>query len=80
MPKTKVHSGLSKRVKVTGSGRLKHKRTGLRHNLDKQKTRKQKRHLNVDSLVSMREDPRLRGMLKLPNVKQVATQHPAPTV
>ncbi len=35
MPKMKSHSGTSKRVKVTGSGKLMRQKTGLRHNLEK---------------------------------------------
>jgi large subunit ribosomal protein L35 len=35
MPKMKSHSGTSKRVKVTGSGKLRRKKTGLNHNLEK---------------------------------------------
>ncbi len=35
MPKMKSHSGTSKRVKVTGSGKLVRKKTGLNHNLEK---------------------------------------------
>ncbi|HVH21144.1 MAG TPA: 50S ribosomal protein L35 [Pseudonocardia sp.] len=31
MPKNKPHSGIAKRVKVTGSGKLMRQQTGLRH-------------------------------------------------
>jgi large subunit ribosomal protein L35 len=31
MPKQKVHKGLKKRVKVTATGKVKHKRTGAGH-------------------------------------------------
>jgi large subunit ribosomal protein L35 len=35
MPKMKTHSGTSKRVKVTGSGKLVRQKTGKRHNLER---------------------------------------------
>ncbi len=46
MPKQKTHKGLSKRVKVTASGKVKHKRTGCGH-LMSGKTAKRKRRLNA---------------------------------
>jgi large subunit ribosomal protein L35 len=35
MPKMKSHSGMKKRVKVTGSGKLVRQKAGLRHNLER---------------------------------------------
>jgi large subunit ribosomal protein L35 len=35
MPKNKTHSGTSKRVRVTGSGKLLREKTGKRHKLEK---------------------------------------------
>ncbi len=35
MPKNKTHSGMKKRVKVTGSGKLLHERAGKRHLLER---------------------------------------------
>ena len=35
MPKNKTHSGMKKRVKVTGSGKLLSQHSGMRHNLEK---------------------------------------------
>ena len=34
MPKNKTHSGTAKRVKVTGTGKLRRQQTGLRHRLE----------------------------------------------
>jgi large subunit ribosomal protein L35 len=34
MPKNKTHSGASKRFRVTGSGKIRRQKTGLRHNLE----------------------------------------------
>ena len=35
MPKNKTHSGIAKRIKITGSGKLLRQQTGLRHKLEK---------------------------------------------
>ena len=35
MPKNKTHSGMKKRVKITGSGKLLHERAGKRHLLER---------------------------------------------
>ncbi|WP_329109393.1 50S ribosomal protein L35 [Micromonospora sp. NBC_01699] len=35
MPKMKSHTGMGKRVKVTGSGKIVAQHAGLRHNLEK---------------------------------------------
>ncbi|WP_203914425.1 50S ribosomal protein L35 [Rhizocola hellebori] len=34
MPKMKRHSGMGKRVKITGSGKILRQQTGLRHRLE----------------------------------------------
>ncbi len=44
MPKMKTHRGLAKRIKVTGSGRLKRRNSNLNHELGK-KTSQRKRRL-----------------------------------
>jgi large subunit ribosomal protein L35 len=43
MPKMKSHTGMGKRVKVTGSGKLVVQQTGLRHNLEKKSSTKTRR-------------------------------------
>jgi large subunit ribosomal protein L35 len=35
MPKNKTHSGAKKRFRVTGSGKIRRQKTGLRHNLER---------------------------------------------
>ena len=35
MPKVKTHSGAKKRFRVTGSGKVRRQKSGLRHNLEK---------------------------------------------
>ena len=39
MPKNKTHSGMKKRVKVTGSGKLLFQRAGKRHLLERKSSR-----------------------------------------
>ena len=39
MPKNKTHSGTSKRVKVTGSGKLRRQQTRLRHRMEVKSSR-----------------------------------------
>lgn len=51
MPKMKSHSGARKRLKKTGSGKIKRKKAYRRHILTK-KTSKRKRHLRKDALVA----------------------------
>ncbi len=62
MPKMKSHRGLAKRVKKTGSGKLKRGRAYTSH-LAPRKTTKQKRHLRKASLVSPSDYKRIKLML-----------------
>jgi len=39
MPKNKTHSGTKKRVRITGSGKLRVQRAGMRHNLEHKPSR-----------------------------------------
>lgn len=43
MPKNKTHSGTSKRIKVTGSGKLLREKAGKRHILEKKSSKKIRR-------------------------------------
>jgi large subunit ribosomal protein L35 len=47
MPKMKSHSGMKKRVRVTGSGKLMRQRAGKRH-LNEHKPTSRTRRLSVD--------------------------------
>ncbi len=51
MPKSKTHKGTKKRIKVTGTGRLLHKRAFSSHLLTK-KSSKRKRKFRKDLPVS----------------------------
>jgi large subunit ribosomal protein L35 len=51
MPRQKTHKGISKRFKVTASGKAKHKKANRGHILGP-KTSKRKRHLRQDGVVT----------------------------
>ncbi len=39
MPKNKSHSGISKRIKITGGGKLRRQKAGMRHLLEHKSSR-----------------------------------------
>jgi large subunit ribosomal protein L35 len=43
MPKNKTHSGAAKRIRITGKGKLRRQKTGLRHKLEKKPSSKTRR-------------------------------------
>jgi large subunit ribosomal protein L35 len=62
MPKVKSNSGAKKRLKLTGSGRLKRKKAYKRHILTK-KSPKRKRNLGKSSLVHVSEETHLKTLV-----------------
>jgi large subunit ribosomal protein L35 len=64
MPKLKVKSGAKKRFKVTGTGKIKHKRAYKNHILTKKET-KQKRRLGQKALVKKSDMNNVKAMLVL---------------
>ena len=62
MPKMKTHSGTKKRVKLTGSGKLKHEQVNKRHRLEV-KTSKRQRKLQQDSAVSSADQKNVKRLL-----------------
>ncbi|MGB9377059.1 MAG: 50S ribosomal protein L35 [Mycobacteriales bacterium] len=62
MPKSKSHSGMSKRIKISGSGKLLRQRAGRRHLLE-HKPSKLTRHLDGVVEVSPADAPRVRRLL-----------------
>jgi len=50
MPKQKTHKGLSKRVKITATGKVRHKRTGGGH-LMSGKSAKRRRRVSSSSIM-----------------------------
>ncbi len=47
MPKQKTHSGAKKRIKVTGSGKLKREKAGKRHLLERKSSKLTRRLTGV---------------------------------
>ena len=64
MPKNKTHSGMSKRIKVTGSGKLMRQQAGLRHRLEV-KSSKETRDLSGYKVVNKADTSRVKKMLGL---------------
>ncbi len=64
MPKLKTKSGAKKRFKVTGTGKIKHKRAYKNHILTKKET-KQKRRLGQKAIVGKSDMANVKAMLVL---------------
>ena len=62
MPKNKTHSGAKKRVKITGTGKLRAQRAGMRHNFEHKSSRLTRR-LSGTTTVSEHDAPRIKRML-----------------
>jgi large subunit ribosomal protein L35 len=52
MPKNKTHSGMKKRVKVTGSGKLLTERAGKRHLLERKSSRITRRLTGTEEIAA----------------------------
>jgi large subunit ribosomal protein L35 len=63
MPKMKTKSSLAKRVKVTGSGKLKRSHAYVSH-FAANKTHKQKRNLRKSTLVSASDYKRIKLLIQ----------------
>ncbi|RUA31999.1 MAG: 50S ribosomal protein L35 [Bacteroidetes bacterium] len=62
MPKMKTKSGAKKRFTLTGTGKVKRKHAFKSHILTK-KTKKQKRNLTLDTLVSKADTANVKRLL-----------------
>jgi large subunit ribosomal protein L35 len=62
MPKMKTHRGLAKRVKVTGTGRLRRRSPNLSHILEK-KTPQRKRRLSGERDIAKADEKSIRTRL-----------------
>ena len=52
MPKQKTHKGLSKRVKVTAKGKVKHKKAGCGHLMSGKNAKRRRRLSNSSTMTS----------------------------
>ncbi|MFC7962778.1 50S ribosomal protein L35 [Rhodococcoides kroppenstedtii] len=64
MPKSKTHSGTSKRFKVSGSGKILRQKAGRRHLLE-HKSSQVTRRLDGKAVVSANDVPRVKRLLGL---------------
>ena len=62
MPKHKTHSGIAKRVKITGTGKLLRQQAGLRHRLEV-KSSKETRDLSGTVPVNKADVKRVKKLL-----------------
>ena len=62
MPKMKTRKSASKRFALTGSGKIKYKKMGMRKKLSKKSARR-KRDLNRDGILSPAEQQKVGRML-----------------
>ena len=62
MPKQKTHKGLKKRVKITATGKVMHKRAGAGH-LMSTKNAKRRRRLRNDAMMGPGEANRIKRAL-----------------
>ncbi len=62
MPKMKTHKGVYGRFEVTKRGKLKRRRSGHNHILEK-KTSKRKRRLNTETAVHKSDEKRIKRLL-----------------
>ena len=64
MPKQKTHSGMKKRIKLTGSGKLMHAQTNKRHLLEV-KSSSRTRRVSGDKQIAAVDVPRVKRLLGL---------------
>ncbi len=62
MPKQKTHKGVKKRFRLTGTGKIKHRRAGTNH-LQVRVSAKRKRNLRGTGVLSPTDTPRLAEVL-----------------
>ena len=62
MPKMKSHTGMGKRVKVTGSGKIVKQKAGLRHNLEKKPSTRTRRLSGTEEIAKV-DVPRIKKLL-----------------
>jgi large subunit ribosomal protein L35 len=63
MPKMKSHRGAAKRFHVTGSGKIRRRRTNVNHMLSKKPSRRKRRLRREDAVVSKPDRQRVRRLL-----------------
>lgn len=62
MPKQKSHKGLQKRIKITASGKIKHKRAGGGH-LMSSKNAKRRRRISTAAVLKSMETKKIKAAM-----------------
>ena len=62
MPKMKTNSAASKRAKITGTGKVKHVGSAMRHNLEHKSARK-RRALKPDGVLATSQSKNMKKLL-----------------
>ncbi|MDP8950217.1 MAG: 50S ribosomal protein L35 [Actinomycetota bacterium] len=62
MPKTKTHQGAAGRFEVRKKGKLRRRRAGHNHILEKKST-KRKRRLNTETVVTRSDEKRIKRLM-----------------
>ena len=62
MPKMKTNSAASKRAKITGTGKVKHVGSAMRHNLEHKSARK-RRELKADGVLATAQSKNMKKLL-----------------
>jgi len=62
MPKMKTNSAASKRAKITGTGKVKHVGSAMRHNLEHKSARK-RRALKADGVLATAQSKNMKKLL-----------------
>jgi len=62
MPKMKTNSAASKRAKITGTGKVKHVGSAMRHNLEHKSARK-RRALKADGVLATSQSKNMKKLL-----------------
>ena len=65
MPKNKTHSGASKRFRVTGSGKIRRQKAGLRHNLERKSSKMHPPHVRARPRCAKADVKRAKKLLGL---------------
>ena len=70
MPKMKTNSSAKKRFKVTGSGKVKRKKAGLRHNAGS-KTKVQKKRLSQAVVAHSNDEAKMKRLLAIAYLNKI---------
>lgn len=62
MPKMKTKTAAAKRVRVTGTGKVMHAGSGMRHNLEHKSARK-RRALKRDDILATPQAKKMKGLI-----------------